>query len=68
MVKHKKRVLVTGANGQLGSEMRKIAKKFPKKDFIFVDKEEMPLESKHAINDFLNKSNLDIIISAGAYT
>jgi dTDP-4-dehydrorhamnose reductase len=62
------RILVTGANGQLGFEIRKIAKDFPKKNFIFVDKEELPLENTNAIDDFLNGSNPDIIISAGAYT
>lgn len=62
------RILVTGAKGQLGSEIKKIAQELSDKEFIFADKKEMPLEDTEAINDFLNNTNPDLILSAGAYT
>lgn len=62
------RVLVTGAGGQLGSEIAKISKDYPEMEFLFVDREEMPLENEAQILSFLDKSTPQIIISAGAYT
>ncbi|AFL82367.1 dTDP-4-dehydrorhamnose reductase [Aequorivita sublithincola DSM 14238] len=62
------RILVTGAQGQLGSEIIKISKEYPTFDFIFVDMEEMPLEDITKVIAFLDKTVPDIIISAGAYT
>lgn len=62
------RILVTGSKGQLGSEIAKISKDFPSFDFIFVDREEMPLEDEGKIISFLDKSAPNLIISVGAYT
>ncbi|MEO0553757.1 MAG: dTDP-4-dehydrorhamnose reductase [Bacteroidota bacterium] len=61
------RVLVTGANGQLGSEFKQLAEESAYK-FVFCDIEEMDLSNKDSIIDFLNKNPVDFIISAGAYT
>ncbi len=61
-------ILVTGSNGQLGSELQKISKNYPQFDFVFADRVMMPLEDEAAINSFLDKTVPDIIISAGAYT
>ncbi len=61
------RVLITGANGQLGSEFKSLAKESAHK-FIFCDVEEMDLSNKDSIIDFLNRNPVDFIISSGAYT
>ncbi|MGO2358372.1 MAG: dTDP-4-dehydrorhamnose reductase [Mesonia sp.] len=61
-------ILVTGSKGQLGSEIAKISKDYPAFDFIFIDREEMPLEDTEEIISFLNKTAPNLIISAGAYT
>ena len=61
------RVLITGANGQLGSEFKQLAEESAYK-FVFCDIEEMDLSNKDSIIDFLNKNPVDFIISAGAYT
>lgn len=61
-------ILVTGSKGQLGSEIAKISEGYPDFDFIFVDRDEMPLENEGKITSFLNKTTPSLIISAGAYT
>jgi dTDP-4-dehydrorhamnose reductase len=63
-----RKVLVTGFKGQLGSEIAAIANKFESLDFIFVDRDEMPLDDCDLITAFLDNVNPDIIINAGAYT
>ncbi|MBT0607947.1 dTDP-4-dehydrorhamnose reductase [Aequorivita echinoideorum] len=61
-------ILVTGAHGQLGSEIRKISTNFAQFNFVFAGRDEMPLENKDAIVSFLEKTKPSCIINAGAYT
>ena len=46
------RVLITGSNGQLGSEIREIAAKYSKLDFIFKDLPELDICNFEAITSF----------------
>lgn len=62
------KILVTGKNGQLGSELLELSKQNPNHDFIFVDKEEMDLSNSQSILDTLTTTSPNLIISAGAYT
>jgi dTDP-4-dehydrorhamnose reductase len=63
-----KKILVTGANGQLGSEIKVLAPNYPNFDFIFTDIEDFPLDqSKEIINNF-NRIQPDIVINCAAYT
>ncbi|MBJ7879178.1 dTDP-4-dehydrorhamnose reductase [Gelidibacter salicanalis] len=62
------KILVTGAGGQLGLELQAIAKQHPQFEFIFTDREELPLNDLDTIATGLNNIRPDIIISAGAYT
>lgn len=62
------RILVTGSNGQLGSEIKKLSRDYTDSEFVFVDRETMPLENTNSIISLLNKINPQIIINAGAYT
>lgn len=61
-------ILVTGAKGQLGSEIFKISKNYPRAQFSFAGREEMPLEDENNLTIFLNQLNPDIIINTAAYT
>lgn len=60
-------VLVTGANGQLGSELRDIASLYDF-NFFFTCKDELNIIDKSAIRAFIEKSNINIIINCAAYT
>lgn len=58
------RVLVTGANGQLGSELRVIASA----DYLFTDIEELDICSEEAVSAFVERNKIDSIINCAAYT
>ena len=48
-----KKVLVTGSNGQLGSEIRKLEKDFPGFQFVFTDIEELDLLDFAAVEELV---------------
>ena len=60
-------ILVTGSNGQVGSELQELATKFPY-TFFFTDKNTLNITNKAQIADFVKSKNIDIIINAAAYT
>lgn len=62
------KILVTGKNGQLGSELQEIQKNYPKYHMVFVDRDEMDLSNPEQITEVLNTEKPQIIVSAGAYT
>ncbi len=63
-----KKVLVTGANGQLGSEIKVLANNYPNFDFIFTDIADFPLNNKEEIITNFNSLQPDIVINCAAYT
>ncbi len=60
-------ILVTGANGQLGSELRVISAYEPF-DFIFTDVAELNLTKGEDVNSFFNVNKVDYCINCAAYT
>ena len=62
-----KRILVTGANGQLGMEMRILGAVAPN-EYIFTDVEELDITDKKAVEDFVCQNNIKIIVNCAAYT
>ncbi|HUX58045.1 MAG TPA: dTDP-4-dehydrorhamnose reductase [Bacteroidales bacterium] len=60
-------ILITGANGQLGNELKVVSKKFYGYDFIFTDTETLDLTSLKQISDFIQTSAPDWIINCAAY-
>jgi len=61
-------ILVTGTNGQVGSELQFLAKQYPDFSFIFVDKEDLDITNAQAINAFFAKHSFDYCINCAAYT
>lgn len=61
------RILVTGANGQLGSEMRKLGAVSPN-EYIFTDVAELDITDKAAVMAFAEQSKIDVIVNCAAYT
>lgn len=59
------KILITGAKGQLGSQL---LKHLEQHHVIGADREEMDLGSKASIQQFLEKIQPDAIIHCGAYT
>ena len=60
-------ILVTGANGQLGSEMRLLGN-ISKNNYYFTDVAELDITDKQAIQEFVADNDIKIIINCAAYT
>lgn len=60
-------VLVTGANGQLGNEMRIVAQN-SKDHYIFTDVAELDITNLDAIREMVAKEGVKVIINCAAYT
>jgi dTDP-4-dehydrorhamnose reductase len=62
-----KKILVTGANGQLGSELKKLSEN-EKFDFVFTDVNELDITDIQACTVFFDKIRPDFVINCAAYT
>lgn len=62
------RILVTGANGQLGSELALLEKRYPKYQWVFANRKEITLNNLELLQNQLNEIQPDIILNCGAYT
>ena len=62
------RVLITGSNGQLGSEIRELAANYDKLDFVFKDLPDLDICNFNLLQSFIIDSNINVIINCAAYT
>jgi dTDP-4-dehydrorhamnose reductase len=60
-------ILITGANGQLGSELKSVSKSYYGYDFIFTDIEELDLTDPGQVSLFIKKNEPDWIVNCAAY-
>lgn len=61
-------ILVTGANGQLGSELRSLAPMHPEHHFIFTDRPELDITDAAAVSGMVQTQQVQAIINCAAYT
>jgi len=61
-------ILITGANGQLGNEMRVLSALHPKHRYFFTDIAELDICDKKAVGDFVAANAIDLIVNCAAYT
>jgi len=61
-------ILVTGANGQLGSEIRELVESYPQHYFFFTDVATLDITDKKAIALFIRENKITAIINCAAYT
>ena len=62
-----KKILVTGANGQLGMEMRILGAVAPN-EYIFTDIDELDITDSDAVAAFDEQNGIQIIVNCAAYT
>lgn len=63
-----KKILVTGANGQLGSELALLAKNYSQFEWFFADRTQVSLDNLSVLPSQLEKIKPNIILNCGAYT
>ncbi|NVO19539.1 MAG: dTDP-4-dehydrorhamnose reductase [Bacteroidetes bacterium] len=62
------KILVTGAKGQLGNELKELALKYPDYRFLFTDVEELDITDAKTVNAFVAADQPEVIINCAAYT
>ncbi|MDS1316098.1 dTDP-4-dehydrorhamnose reductase [Aliarcobacter butzleri] len=67
MLNSKYNVLITGSNGQLGSEIKELSNLYSY-NFFFTDRTNIDITSKDNIKDFCQTNNINVIINCAAYT
>jgi len=61
-------ILVTGGNGQLGSELREIAPNYQDYNFLFTDVKDLDITNHSAVAAFIENNNITVILNCAAYT
>jgi dTDP-4-dehydrorhamnose reductase len=61
-------ILITGSNGQLGSELREISPNYPNNNFLFTDVKQLDITNHKAVKEFVQINKINVIINCAAYT
>ena len=61
------KILVTGSNGQLGSELRELSSEYAHR-FVFTDRDTLDITDSTALEKLLKEESIDTIINCAAYT
>lgn len=64
----KKKLLVTGCNGQLGNEMQRLASKNAGFEYFFTDINDLDICDEQAVARYVEQNGIDIIVNCAAYT
>jgi len=62
------KILVTGADGQLGSELKALAPSFSGLAFIFTSRTDLAIDDKNKVEEFFTKETPSYCINCAAYT
>jgi dTDP-4-dehydrorhamnose reductase len=60
-------ILVTGSNGQVGSEIKELSKDYSY-NFLFTTRDDIDITNKEDIKNFCQTNNINVIINCAAYT
>jgi len=61
-------IIVTGSNGQLGTELQKMAAHYKSYNFIFTDIDSLDITQYDAVEAFIKKHKPEVVINCAAYT
>jgi len=62
------KILITGANGQLGKEFRDLAVTFPDVEFLFLSREDLPIHHFELVRNVFDSFKPNFCINCAAYT
>ena len=63
-----KKIIVTGASGQLGSELKQLSSRLNNAHFIYTDYQELDITDSTSLNSFINDHKPIFVINCAAYT
>lgn len=63
-----KRILITGANGQLGQSIAEISKNYKEIECFFVTRNELDITNEDLVNHYFDDKSFDFVINCAAYT
>lgn len=61
-------ILITGAKGQLGSEIDQLKTNFPNWDFLFTDVDTLDITNELAVQSYFANHAIDFVVNCAAYT
>lgn len=64
----RQKILVTGSNGQLGKELQQLAPGYPQFEFIFLSKEDLPIQHFEMVRHYFSIYDPAYVINCAAYT
>jgi dTDP-4-dehydrorhamnose reductase len=62
------KILVTGAHGQLGTELNFLSSMLENHSFVFVGSKDLDITNADALNNFFSKEEYSAVINCAAYT
>jgi dTDP-4-dehydrorhamnose reductase len=62
------KILVTGANGQLGNELLELSRDYPHYEFLYTDEKELDITNETHIDEFFAEHIPRVIINCAAFT
>lgn len=63
-----KNILVTGSDGQLGSELRKICELHSTDTFYFTNRNSLDITSEQKVFNYFFENKIDVVLNCAAYT
>ena len=63
-----KRILITGANGQLGQSIAEMSKNYKEIECFFVTRNELDITNEDLVNHYFDDKSFDFVINCAAYT
>ena len=63
-----KRILITGANGQLGQSIAEMSKNHKEIECFFVTRNELDITNEDLVNHYFDDKSFDFVINCAAYT
>jgi dTDP-4-dehydrorhamnose reductase len=62
------RILVTGAYGQLGNELKELSETYPNWQFLFTDVDSLDISNEWEVDVFFQEKKPDFVLNCAAYT
>lgn len=63
-----KKILVTGANGQLGQAIHEISTNYKELEFVFVSRNELDITNQELVKNYFENNVFDAVVNCAAYT